>query len=59
MLFYPTWLIVLLSLVPLVTSANEELMSMPDPRTADASILMLSFAQRTGLDSDLPPRRYL
>ena len=38
MLFYPAWLIVLLSLVPLVTSANEELMSMPDPRTADASI---------------------
>ena len=59
MLFNPAWLIVLLSLVPLVTSANEELMYMPDPRTADASILMLSFAQRTGLDSDRPPRRYL
>jgi len=59
MLFYPAWLIMLLSLVPLVTSANEELMSMPDRRTADASTLMLSFAQRTGLDSDRPPRRYL
>jgi len=59
MLFYPAWLIVLLLLVPLVTSANEELKNMPDPHTADASILMLSFAQRTGLDSDRPPRRYL
>jgi hypothetical protein len=59
MQFHPAWLIVLLSLVPMVTSANEESKNMPDPRMADASTLMLSFARRTGLNSDRPPRRYL
>ena len=56
---HPAWAIVLLWLVPLVTSTQEEQMNMPDPRTAEASALMLSFAQRTGLNSDLPPQRYL
>lgn len=32
---------------------------MSDPRTAEASALMLSFGRRTGLDSNHPPRRYL
>ena len=32
---------------------------MPDPRTAEATALMLGFAQRTGLDSNRPPQRYL
>lgn len=32
---------------------------MPDPRTTEASALMLGFARRTGLDSDRPPQRYL
>ena len=53
------WVIVLLTLGPLVTSAKEEVTNMPDPRTAEASALMLSFAGRTGLDSDRPLRRYL
>jgi hypothetical protein len=30
-----------------------------DPRTAEAIALMLSFAQRSGLDADRPPWRYL
>ena len=51
--------IVLLSLGPATTNAQEESMSVSDPRTAEASALMLSFARRTGLDSDRPPRRYL
>ena len=59
MQFHPAWLIVLLSFVPLVTSANEESKNMPDTRISDASALMLGFAERTGLDSDSPPRRYL
>lgn len=32
---------------------------MPDRRTAEATALMLGFAQRTGLDSNRPRRRYL
>ncbi len=32
---------------------------MPDPRTQDATALMLAFAERTGLVSERPPRRYL
>jgi len=32
---------------------------MPNPHTAEAIALMLGFAQRTGLDSDRPQRRYL
>jgi hypothetical protein len=36
-----------------------ECMNVPDRRTAEAIALMLSFARRTGLDADRPPRRYL
>jgi hypothetical protein len=32
---------------------------MPDPRAQDAIALMLGFAERTGLVSERPPRRYL
>jgi hypothetical protein len=34
-------------------------MNMPDPHTQEAIALMLSFAQRTGLDANRPQRRYL
>ncbi|MBI1732337.1 MAG: hypothetical protein HYR49_06165 [Gammaproteobacteria bacterium] len=34
-------------------------MTVSDARTAEAIAMMQSFAQRTGLDSDRPPRRYL
>ena len=53
------WLIIIFSIVPVNTSANEELKNMPDPRVAEASKLMLEFAQRTGLESDRPLQRYL
>jgi len=32
---------------------------MPDPRTEEAIALMMGFAERTGLASERPPRRYL
>jgi hypothetical protein len=32
---------------------------MPDPRTEQASALMMGFAERTGLTTQRPPRRYL
>jgi hypothetical protein len=54
-----TWVIVLLALIPLVAGTQEESMSRPDQRTAEAIALMESFARRTGLDSDRPPVRYL
>ncbi|MEA3292463.1 MAG: hypothetical protein U9Q71_09220 [Pseudomonadota bacterium] len=53
------WLILLLSLAPLVASTQEEFTNMPDTRAAEAIDLMLGFARRTGLDSGRPPRRYL
>jgi hypothetical protein len=53
------WVIVLLSFAPGIASAQEKATNMPDPRTAEAITLMLSFAERTGLDTDRPPQRYL
>ncbi len=53
------WLIVLVLLTIADASAQEESINMPDSHTKEAITLMLSFAQRTGLDSDRPPRRYL
>lgn len=32
---------------------------LPDPRIGEAAALMAAFAERTGLSSDRPPRRYL
>lgn len=55
----PGLVFVLLSLAPVVANAQEESMNMLDPRREEAIALMLSFAQRTGLDSDRPQRRYL
>jgi hypothetical protein len=49
----------LLAFAPLATSAAEEAKTMSDPRIAEAVALMLGFAQRTGLDADRPPQRYL
>ena len=49
----------LLAVLPLVTHGNEVAVHIRDPRTAEASALMLDFARRTGLDSQQPPRRYL
>ena len=53
------WVIVLLALAPQIAGTQEESMSRPDQRTAEAIALMEDFAQRTGLDSDRPPVRYL
>lgn len=56
---YLGWVIALLWLAPAIANAQEKSTNMPDPRTAEAIILMLSFAQRTGLDAGRPPKRYL
>ena len=52
-------LIVLLPLAPGPAGAQTESGTMPDPRTGEAITLMNAFAERTGLISAQPPRRYL
>jgi hypothetical protein len=52
-------LLVLPALVPALTSAQTEDAVMPDPRIEEAGALMHAFAERTGLTSGQPPRRYL
>ncbi len=42
-----------------LVSAELEIKSMTDLRTKEAIDIMLRFAERTGLNSDCPPRRYL
>lgn len=42
-----------------VTNAQTEAETMSDSRTQEAIALMMGFAERTGVVSELPPRRYL
>jgi hypothetical protein len=49
----------ILSLALSVAGAQEESVNMPDPRTQEAVALMQGFAQRTGLASGQPQKRYL
>ncbi|MGD2074044.1 MAG: hypothetical protein PVI91_00020 [Gammaproteobacteria bacterium] len=54
------WLAILLIMIaPPLAGATQEARAMPDTRTQDAMALMASFAERTGLVSDRPQRRYL
>jgi hypothetical protein len=50
--------VVLLSALPMV-HAQIENVDMPDPRMDEAIALMLNFAERTGITSERPARRYL
>ncbi|MEA2093508.1 MAG: hypothetical protein U9P11_02960 [Pseudomonadota bacterium] len=52
-------LIILLPLAPALAGAQTEVGTMPDPRIEEAIALMNAFAERTGLVSEQPPRRYL
>ena len=49
----------ILSLALTVTAAQEASVNMPDPRTQEAVALMRGFAERTGLASERPQKRYL
>ncbi len=51
--------IVGLALVAQAASALEQVGAMSDPRTNEAVALMLGYAERTGLATGRPPRRYL
>jgi hypothetical protein len=49
----------ILSVALSVAGAREESVNMLDPRTQEAVALMRGFAERTGLTSEQPPKRYL
>jgi hypothetical protein len=49
----------ILSLALSVAGTQEESVNMPDPRIQEAVALMRGFAERTGLTSQHPPKRYL
>ncbi len=59
MRLWAAWAAMLLSLAPLVTSAQQGPINMTESRTEQAAALMLSFAQRTGLEPQGPQRHYL
>jgi hypothetical protein len=50
---------VLASLMPTVATAQQGAERLPETNIQDAISLMMSFAERTGLNSARPPRRYL
>jgi len=53
-------LLILLCLTEFTNADTQtESRTMPDPRIEEAIALMNEFAQRTGLTSKQPPRRYL
>jgi hypothetical protein len=52
-------LIVLLPFIPAQASAQTEAGTMTDPRIDEAIALMTNYAERTGLTSEQPRRRYL
>lgn len=52
-------LVVVLTLATPIASPHQEIPDVPDPRTAAAAELMMSFAERTGLTSERPLQRYL
>jgi hypothetical protein len=52
-------LIMLISLNSLLANAQQESTKMQDPRTREAIVLMMDFAERSGLDSAHAGRRYL
>ncbi|MGD2136872.1 MAG: hypothetical protein PVJ66_02250 [Gammaproteobacteria bacterium] len=52
-------LLVLVSHAPGFAPAQTETEAMPEPRIEEAIALMNAFAERTGLTSGRPPRRYL
>jgi hypothetical protein len=52
-------MILFLALATAVSNPQEEARTMPDSRVREAIELMTGFAERTGLSSDRPQRRYL
>ena len=53
------WMIAVLLLASSVASAQTGNRNVPDSRTEEAIAFMTNFAERTGLASERPPRRYL
>jgi hypothetical protein len=50
--------IAVLSLSPSIAEMQTESSAMPDARLEEATELMMRFAERTGLNSERPPRRW-